>query len=275
MLQRCSRAAEWDMAYPFTIEDEIDVDATPEEAWQAISSGPRMDSWFMGRTEIEPRVGGTARTNFDGFAMESTITDWDPPKRLVYRSSEDADGAFMEFGWRVEQRVGGGATLHFTHRGRLAGDDGPAEYEALKRGDPMYLRKLARYLEFFNGQIATHNVAVQGPLVPTAEQFWSALRRALGLGAGVHEWDPVHAVLDGPGSIDGVVDYLTPEFLGVRTSTGLYRFLHTPGGVTMVEHHEFSSSPNGHRSAEAWRTWLASVFETERVEVQRGGSSHA
>jgi uncharacterized protein YndB with AHSA1/START domain len=250
------------MTYPFTIEDEIDVDATPEEAWQAISIGPRLDSWFMGRSEIEPRVGGTVRTDFDGFAMESTITEWAPPTRLVYRSNEGPDGAFMEFGWGVEQRVGGGATLHFTHRGRLAGDDGPAEYEALKHGDPMYLRKLARYLEFFNGQIATRNFAVQGPVVPMAEQFWSALRRALGLnqGAGVSEWDAVHAALGESGNIDGVVDYLTPEFLGVRTSTGLYRFLYTPGGVAMVEHHDFSSSPNGHLSEDAWRAWLANVF---------------
>jgi len=87
----------------------------------------------------------------DGFALESTITAWDPPKRLVCRSSEDADGAFMEFGWRVEQPAGGGATVHFTHRGRLAGDHGQAEYEALNRGDPMYVSKLARDLEYFNG----------------------------------------------------------------------------------------------------------------------------
>ncbi|HEY3061799.1 MAG TPA: SRPBCC domain-containing protein [Chloroflexota bacterium] len=251
------------MNYPFTIEDEIDVDATPEEAWQAISVGPRLDSWFMGRSEIEPRVGGTARIDFDGFAMESTVTEWDPPTRLVYRSSEDPDGAFMEFGWRVEQRAGGGATLHFTHRGCLAGDDSEAEYEALKSGDPMYLRKLAHYLEFFNGQIATRNIAVQGPVVASADQFWSALRRALGLdqGAGVREWDVVHAALDGLGTVDGVVDYLTPAFLGVRSSTALYRFLYAPGGVAMVEHHDFSSSPNGHTSADAWRAWLAKVFE--------------
>jgi len=153
------------MTDAFTIDDEIDVDATPVQAWQAISIGPRVDSRFVGRNEIEPPPRGSIRTELDGFALESTITAWDPPNRLVCRSSEDTDGAFMEFGWRVEQRAGGGATVHFRDRGRLAGDHGQAEYEALKRGDPMYVRKLARYLEYFNGQIAAHNVAVQGPLV--------------------------------------------------------------------------------------------------------------
>jgi uncharacterized protein YndB with AHSA1/START domain len=248
------------MSYPFTIEDEIDVDATPEQAWQAISVGPQMDSWFMGRTEIEPRVGATVRTDFDGFAMESTITACEPPKRLVYRSADGPDGAFMEFGWRVEPRVGGGATVHFTHCGALAGDNGAAEYEALKRGDPMYLRKLAHYLEFFNGRVATRNVSVMGPVVSDAQQFWSAMRRSLGLSPNAREWDAVHATFDGLGTIDGVVDYLTSEFLGVRTANGLYRFIHASGGVVMVEHHDFSPNPNGQASREAWQSWLASVF---------------
>jgi uncharacterized protein YndB with AHSA1/START domain len=248
------------VTYAFTIEDEIDVDATPEEAWLAISSGPRLDSWFMGSSEIEPRLGGTIRTDLGGFTMESSITAWDPPKRLVYRSSEDADGAFMEFGWRVDQRVGAGATLHFTHRGCLSGDDGQAEYEALKRGDPMYLRKLARYLEFFNGQVATRNVVVQGPTVDSIERWRSALERELGLRTPAREWDAVHAAPEGIGPIDGVVDYLTPEFLGVRSSTALYRFIYAPGGAVIVEHHDFSASPNGHASVEAWQGWLTTVF---------------
>ncbi len=45
--------------------------------------------------------------------------------------------------------------MHFAHRGHLAaGEDAQTEYEALKKGDPMYVHKLARYLEFFNGQAA-------------------------------------------------------------------------------------------------------------------------
>ena len=248
------------MSYPFTIEDEIDVDVAPEQAWQAISVGPQMDSWFMGRTEVEPRVGGAVRTDFGGFAMESTITEYEPPKRLVFRSAQDADGAFMEFGWRVEPRAGGGATVHFTHRGLISGDDGEAEYEALKRGDPMYLRKLAHYLEFFNGRVATRNVSVMGPVVGDRERVSSAWRSALGLRDGVREWDPVHARLDGLGTVDGVVDYLTPEFLGIRTATGLYRFIHSPAGMVMVEHHDFSPNPNGHSSQAAWESWLSKVL---------------
>ena len=37
------------------------VHATPEEVWQAIATGPGIDSWFMGRNEVEPGEGGRPR----------------------------------------------------------------------------------------------------------------------------------------------------------------------------------------------------------------------
>jgi uncharacterized protein YndB with AHSA1/START domain len=248
------------MIFPFAIDDEIDVDASPEEVWRALTIGPQMDSWFMGRNEIDPRVGGTVRVDFDGFVMESTVIACEPPTRLAYRGSDGPEGDYMEFEWCICARMGGGSTVHFTHRGRLAGEDPQGEYEALKKGDPMYLRKLARYLEYFNGQTAVRNVMAQGPAVADTEQFWSMLKRTLGLKTSVREWDPVHTTLDGLGTIEGVVDYVTPEFLGVRTSTGLYRFMYGLGGTVVVEFHDFEPSQKGHASADAWRAWLAQAF---------------
>ena len=39
------------MTHPFEVRDEITVDATPDEVWEAIASGPGVDSWLMGRTK--------------------------------------------------------------------------------------------------------------------------------------------------------------------------------------------------------------------------------
>ena len=36
--------------------------------------------------------------------------------------------------------------------------------------------------------------------------------------------DAVHALLGDAGTLDGVIDYATPEFVGVRTADGLFRF---------------------------------------------------
>jgi len=253
-------AGGFNMTYAFTIEDEIDVDVSPDEVWLAITVGPRIDSWFMGRNDIEPRAGGAVRTDLGDFVMASTVTAWEPPSRFAYRTSEDASGACMQFEWRIEPRVGGGATVHFTHRGRLADEGGQAEYEALTRGDPMYVRKLARYLEFFNGQTAVCNIAAAGPPVADTDRFWATLKRTLGLRASVSEWDPVHASLDGLGTIAGIVDYVTPEFLGVRTRTSMLRFIYGFGGTVLVEHHEFGSARNGHISTDAWQAWLHREF---------------
>src|SRR6266516_4027784 len=51
---------------------------------------------------------------------------------------------------------------------------------------------------------------------------------------------PATSPRQGLGPIEGVVDYVTAEFLGVRTSTGLYRFIHGLGGSVVVEHHDFA-----------------------------------
>ncbi len=254
------------MTYPFTIQDEIDVEVAPDDVWRALTDGPRFDSWFMGRNEVESHVGGCVRTHFDGFTMESTITAWEPPTHLAYRGSPDADGAFMGFDWRIEARIGGGSTVHFTHSGRLAGEGAEAEYRALTSGDAMYLRKLGRYLEFFNGRVAANNIAAYGPKVANGEQFWSTLTQKLGIPVALREWDPVSAQADGLPRIDGVVDYLTPEFLGIRTRDGLYRFMHGHDGTVVVEHHDFAPNENGHSSsADAWQRWLTESFSQSGV----------
>ncbi|MET7528070.1 hypothetical protein ABZS62_38215, partial [Streptomyces sp900116325] len=46
------------MTHPFEIGQETTLPASPEEVWEAITTGPGIDSWFMGRNEVEPREGG-------------------------------------------------------------------------------------------------------------------------------------------------------------------------------------------------------------------------
>ena len=56
-------------------------------------AGTGMDGWFMGTTEIEPRLGGAVRTALPGFTMKSTVTAWDslrPVSRTPHRSGRTA-----------------------------------------------------------------------------------------------------------------------------------------------------------------------------------------
>jgi hypothetical protein len=71
--------------HEFEIRDELTLAATPEQVWDAIATGPGIDSWFMGHTEIEPGKGGTNR-----LAMPDT-----PRSRRSLSVNEITEGAHV------------------------------------------------------------------------------------------------------------------------------------------------------------------------------------
>jgi len=244
------------MAKPFEVVVEQIAEATPEQAWEAITTGTGMDGWFMGTSEIEPRLGGAARTALPGFTMESTVTAWDPPHRFTTTSPEAPDGRLMAFELQIEGRDGGTTLLRLVHSGFLPDDVWEGEFDALKKGDPAYIFKLAEYLKYFRGQKAIP-VSVWGP--PAApDRAWSTFHRALGVSSDVKVGDSVHATLPGIGTLDGFIDYRTTDFLGVRTEDGMYRFIAAMGG-TAVGHHIFADLDPAVTQA-AWETWLSQTF---------------
>jgi uncharacterized protein YndB with AHSA1/START domain len=245
------------MAEPFEVRKEIELDATPDEVWEAITTGPGVDAWFMGRNEIEPREGGAVRMTLPGWSLGSTVTVWDPPNRFVHRTEEGDDGRLMVFEYLVEGREGGGTVIRFVHSGFLPGDDWEAEYDALRSGDPMYLHKLAQYLTYFRGRIATP-VSAWGPQVDR-DRAMIAFRDALGLTGAAAEGDDVRSSPTGLPSIDGVVDFVSDVTIGVRTSDALYRFIHGLGGTVVLEHHLFSNV-NQQEIERAWQSWLDRTF---------------
>jgi uncharacterized protein YndB with AHSA1/START domain len=246
------------MAHPFDIPQEVEVEATPEQVWEAIATGPGWDSWFMGRNEIEPREGGTTRWSIGGYTAESTVTAWDPPKRFVTTGLESPDGSMHQFEYRIEGREGGRTAIRYVHSGMLGGD-WEAEYEAMSEGDPMYFRKLVEYVTYFSGRFAVP-VDAQGPEVSDREHVMSEFRRALGLPADVKEGDQVRLTPEGFAPIDGVVDCVSRSFLGVRSSDALYRFIYGFTGVVMVGHHLFAPGTDQAQAESGWRSWLDRVF---------------
>jgi uncharacterized protein YndB with AHSA1/START domain len=246
------------MAHPFELADEIEVPATPEEVWNAIATGPGLDSWFMGRNEVEPGEGGSTRMALPGFTFESTMTAWEPPTRLQVRSPEGPDGSLHTFEYTVESRAKGSTVVRWLHNGFL-GDNWEAEYEGLSEGDPMYFDKLAKYLTYFRGRIATP-VNVFGPHVGDRERAWEVFRRGLGLSGPVALGDRVRLTPEGLPPLEGVVDYLSPSFLGVRTDDGLYRFMHTFDASAGLGHHIFVDGLDQQATEQAWASWLTKLF---------------
>ncbi|HEY3009162.1 MAG TPA: SRPBCC domain-containing protein [Micromonosporaceae bacterium] len=248
------------MPHEFEVREVIALEATPEQVWEAISTGRGLDSWFMGTNEIEPGEGGRVRTTVAGETSEATITAWDPPNRLAYRTDENPDGTFMAFEYLVEGRAGGSAVLRLVHGGFL-GDDWQEEYDALSVGDGMYLRKLAAYLRHFPGRTAAYHMFLPGPAVADAAAVWRAFTDALGRTGTVAEGDEVRLAVDGLEATDGVVEFVHhPSFLGVRTEDGLYLFVYGYRDTVVLEYHGFAEDVDGPATERAWRTWLSTSF---------------
>ncbi len=244
------------MAHPFEVRVEQTVNATPEQVWKAVSTPAGLDAWFMGENELEPRLGGAVRTTLHGFTMDSTITTWEPPHRYASTSPEDADGRLMTFAFEIEGRSGDTTTLRFVHSGFLPGDDWEQEYDALKNGDPAYVAKLVEYIEHFQGRIAVP-ITLWGPQV-SRERAWSAFTNALGLTAPPSVGQPAHFRADGLADLDGEIDYVSRDFIGLRTSDGMYRFIHGMGTVALG-HHIFQSVDR-EATEQAWQAWVDRTF---------------
>jgi len=88
------------------------------------------------------------------------------------------------------------------------------------------------------------------------------LRASLGVSPDARVGDPVSASLGDAGTLAGVIDYSTPEFLGVRTADGLYRFFgrNHYGGVVGMSAHLFVEGVDAEAREAALKTWLDSVF---------------
>lgn len=247
------------MPHEFEVREEIALDATPEQVWEAIATGPGVDSWFMGSNEFEPREGGTGRMTLGGQTSESTITAWEPQRRFAYQSEQNPDGTFMAFEFLIEGRSGGSTVLRLVHSGFL-GDDWEAEYEAMSVGDAMYLRKLAAYLRYFPGRTSTYNIFAVGPQVADQDRVWVAFADAFGLSGPVSVGDKARLTVDGLPPVEGTVEIATYPFLGMCTDEGMYVLIHGVYGNVVAEKHGFSGGVDVEATERAWQGWLAGAF---------------
>jgi uncharacterized protein YndB with AHSA1/START domain len=246
------------MAREFELRKEITLEATPEEVWEAIATGAGIDGWFMGRNQVEPREGGRTAMTIGGHTEEATVTAWEPPRRFAYRTGGPDGSGFMAFEWLVEGRGDGTCVLRLVQSGML-GDDWETEYDALGKGWEMYLHQLGQYLRYFRGRPVTP-VTIFGPGPGDPDRLWPELRRGLGLAGEPADGDRVRLTPGGIDPIEGVVDYLSPDVLGVRGEDGLYRFVGGFNGSVGVGHHLFAAGVDDKEAEGAWQAWLDRLF---------------
>lgn len=244
------------MGHEFESSKRAELEATPEQVWEAIATGPGIDSWFMGRNQVEQGEGGTLTTSFAGYNPTASVTTWDPPRRFAYRTPEAGDGRFIAYEFLIEGRGGASTVLRLVTSGFLPGDDWESEYDAMTKGDQLFFATLVTYLGHFAGRTGTP-VTAFGPPVDDWPRAWTALRRELGLAGPPREGDRVRSS-SGP-AIEGVVYFANEHTVGVRGERGLYRFLRGFKGPMVAAHVLFGELDQA-AAERAWTAWLERVF---------------
>ncbi|MFI5774617.1 SRPBCC domain-containing protein [Streptomyces sp. NPDC051658] len=244
------------MTHPFEIELETNLPASPEQVWEAIATGPGIDSWFMGRNEVEPREGGSAAMETGGHREEAVVTAYEPGNRFATRTATAEDGRFMAFEYLIEGRGGGSTVLRVVHSG-LLGDDWEDEYDALRRGWPFHLHTLREYLTHFPGRTGVPVFALAPSGGRSAPEVRAELARGFSLPSPIPVGSQIYAAPPGLPPLDGEVVWSDDERMELRTADGIYTFHHGSGMVLMF-HHLFG--PDTDSAEAAWQQWLTGLL---------------
>ncbi|HEY2041137.1 MAG TPA: SRPBCC domain-containing protein [Jatrophihabitans sp.] len=238
------------MGKEFELRREVQLPGTPEQVWAAIATERGVASWLW-PMDIEPREGGAVSEG-------GVVTVWDPPHRFANRAERE-DGWFNALEFIVEAHDGGGAVLRCVHSG-IFDEDWDAQYDGANQGWNFYLHTLAQYLQYFPGQAATY-IGADAPPSSADPAAWPALQRELGLADDVEPGASVRFSLDDSTRIEGELDYLTHNLLGIRTSDALYRF-HSRWSLGMplgVGHHLFADDVDRDETRSSWQAFLNRV----------------
>ena len=248
------------MVRDFEVRWEGELAASPQDVWDALTL--HADGWLW-KIDYEPQVGGAERGLTRG---GGTVTAWDPPRHFATRSRAEAgtDG-FNELDYLLEPR-GAGTYLRYVHRSVLA-EDYDRQLDACRRHTAFYNHSLGEYACHFAGREPVY-VTANGPEA-SAHGGLAAVRGALGIPEDAAVGDRVRLTPGGLDPIDGVLDYATDGFLGVRSADALYRVYGRDawGWPVGIAHHLFADGAAKERSEQAWSEWLNGVFDARHREV--------
>jgi uncharacterized protein YndB with AHSA1/START domain len=245
------------MSKEFEIAREFEVDATPEQVWEAFTSGT--GGWLWPMEAPEPRLGGKG-------PFGSEVTAWDPPHRYTNRV-ENVEGiseqTLNQLDYTIEPRDDGRrAWVRYVHSGVFV-DDWDNQYDGASKHTDFYLHTLREYLTRFGGRPITAFTTFDGPEASGTADALTTAGRALGLSDDTAAGARVQAKGPEGQLLDAVVDYRDPYFIGLRTEDALIRVFGRNhwGHRVGISVHDFAPGADAKADETAWQGWLNGVFD--------------
>ena len=229
------------MPREFEIRREVVLPATPDEIFQAVSTRAGNAAWL-----------------FPYEAGEGARIDSEPPHRFAVREERGDWFNALEF---VIERDGATSVMRYAHSGIFV-EDWDSQYDGASAHTDFYLHTPGQYLRYFGGRTATYigtpSAGIVGPAASAAAGGFVRLQRALGVAAEASEDDAITLTPAGLAPIEGVIDYVHPHFLGVRSLNALYRFFgrNAFGAPVAMSVHDFAEGVDAEHERRRWERWL-------------------
>jgi uncharacterized protein YndB with AHSA1/START domain len=167
-----------------TFEMAIDIDASPEQIWRALTDAGELVRWFPLDARVKPGAGGSMFWSWgENWAGEMRIEGWEPPRRLLlteHRQAFDATGRMlpgdpqpMALEFTLETQAGK-TRLRLVHSGFGSGENWDDELESTGAGWQHELRSLRHYVQRHRGH-DRHAAFVHLTTPLTATDVWRRL----------------------------------------------------------------------------------------------------
>jgi uncharacterized protein YndB with AHSA1/START domain len=214
-------------------QHQLEIEASPEEVWKAITESEQLVNWFPLEAEVHPGPGGSIRYAWGELAGVSSIEAWEPPRRLrtgwmggtAPGDEGDEERRRVAVDWFLEGR-GGRTVLRLVHSGfgRAAAWD--EEFDGTRRGWDFELRSLKHYLEHHRGE-ARRALWLRVPIRRSVQETWDRLTVPGGLVREgelrtIQAGDRYRIALSTGDVLEGVVRILRPpqDFAGTVENLG-------------------------------------------------------
>ena len=141
------------------IKKIIEIDASPEVVFKAISDPKELTNWFPDAAILEPKVGGKFKISFykdsakpgmkmdRDFFNEGRVLEFVQDKKLAYtwQFKDIPDFPETVVTWELEQVSKDKTRVTLTHSGFTGKEEGPASVDEHNKGWSFFLNELVAY----------------------------------------------------------------------------------------------------------------------------------